>query len=76
MTVPVEGVDGCMQLNLTTGVCTIYRDSRSGKETKNHEWSHCHGWAHAWDRQRQRYEWFPMPEVRKYNFNKEDSHGS
>jgi len=68
VTVPAAGLDGCAALNLTTGICTIYRDRRSGRETKRHEWSHCMGWAHTWDPQKRRYEWFPMPEVRKYDF--------
>ena len=76
VTVPAAGLDGCAALNLTTGICTIYMDRRSGKATKNHEWSHCMGWHHTWDPQRQRYEWFPMAEVRKYNFSKDKSHGS
>ena len=69
VTIPPDGVDGCMALNLTTGVCTIYVESHPDKETLNHEWSHCMGWAHTWDSQKQRYEWFPMDEVRKYNFS-------
>jgi hypothetical protein len=56
-------VDGCMELNLTTKVCHIYMDKKPTRLTVNHEWSHCMGWAHTWDNQRQRYEWFPMPEL-------------
>jgi hypothetical protein len=61
-------VDGCMELNLSTGVCHIWMDKRPNRDTVRHEWSHCMGWAHTWDPQKSRYEWFPMPEVRKYNF--------
>ena len=68
VTVPAEGLDGCMALNLTTGVCTIYVGRMADEATVNHEWSHCMGWAHTWDRQKQRYEWYPMDEVRKYDF--------
>ena len=56
-------VDGCMELNLTTKVCHIWMDKKPNRLTVNHEWSHCMGWAHTWNKQRQRYEWFPMPEV-------------
>ena len=56
-------VDGCMELNLTTKVCHIWMDKKPNRPTVNHEWSHCMGWAHTWDRQKQRYEWFPMPEL-------------
>ena len=58
-----------MALNLSTGVCTIYMGARADKATINHEYSHCMGWHHTWDNQKQRYEWFPMPEVRKYDFS-------
>jgi len=68
VTVPAQGLDGCMALNLTKGTCDIYIGMRADRATINHEWSHCMGWAHTWDPQKQRYEWFPMPEVRKYNF--------
>ena len=61
-------VDGCMELNLTTGVCHIWMDKKPNRDTVRHEWSHCMGWAHTWDSQKSRYEWFPMPEARKYNF--------
>jgi hypothetical protein len=56
-------VDGCMELNLTTKVCHIWMDKKPDRATVNHEWSHCMGWAHTWDHQKQRYEWFPMPEL-------------
>ena len=67
--VPVEGVDGCMALNLSTGVCTIYLDKKADRDTVRHERSHCNGWHHTWDPQKHRYEWFPMPEVLKYDFS-------
>ena len=69
VTVPAVGLDGCMTLNLTTGVCTIYVGTHPDKATLNHEWSHCMGWAHTWSKLHQRYEWFPMPEVLKYDFS-------
>ena len=69
VTVPAAGLDGCAALNLSTGVCTIYINWRTGREVKNHEWSHCMGWHHTWDPQKRRYEWHPMPEVRKYDFS-------
>ena len=56
-------VDGCMELNLTTKVCHIWMGKKPNRLTVNHEWSHCMGWAHTWDPQKKRYEWFPMPEV-------------
>ena len=68
VTVPAQGLDGCAALNLSTGVCTIYMERHPSRETVRHEWSHCMGWAHTWDPQKQRYEWFPMPEVLKYDF--------
>ena len=64
--VPVDGVDGCMQLNITTGVCTIYVGFKADLATRNHEMSHCHGWQHTWNRLTHRYEWFPMPELEMY----------
>ena len=73
--VSMGNVDACMELNLTTGICTIWYDHHAGRETKNHERSHCNGWAHTYNRQRQRYEWYPMDEVRKYNFAKEGTDG-
>ena len=76
VTVPAEGVDGCMALNLTTGICTIYLERQPSKEAVRHEWSHCMGWAHTWDPQKGRYEWFPMDEVRKYNFSASKETGS
>lgn len=71
----ILAVDGCMELNLSTGVCHIYTDRSPSRETVNHEWSHCMGWAHNWNPQRRVYEWFPMPEVRKYDFTKEGETG-
>jgi hypothetical protein len=62
-------VDACMELNLSTGVCTIWYDRRADRETRNHERSHCNGWAHTWDPQKRKYRWFPMDEVRKYDFS-------
>ena len=38
-------VDACMELNFTTGVCNIYFGWRPDKATRNHERSHCNGWA-------------------------------
>jgi len=73
VTVPADGVDGCMALNLTTGICTIYLERQPSKEAVRHEWSHCMGWAHTWDPKRGRYEWFPMREVLKYNFKEAGS---
>ena len=61
--------DACMELNLTTGVCTIWYDKYADRETRNHERSHCNGWAHTWDPQKRKYRWFPMDEVRKYDFS-------
>ena len=68
VTVPAQGIDGCAALNLTTGVCTIYLELHPSREAVRHEWSHCMGWHHTWDPQKRRYEWFPMPEVLKYDF--------
>lgn len=59
----VAKVDACMELNLTTGVCTIWFDKNPSKEEINHEYSHCNGWQHTWNSRTRRYEWFPMPEV-------------
>ena len=59
----ILSVDGCMELNLTTGVCHIWMDKHPEKATVNHEISHCNGWQHTWNSQTRRYEWFPMPEV-------------
>ena len=73
VTVPADGLDGCMALNLSTGICTIYLESKPSKEAVRHEWSHCMGWAHTWDPQKGRYEWFPMDEVRKYDFKEAGS---
>ena len=68
VTVPAQGLDGCAALNLTTGVCTIYLELHPSRAAVRHEWSHCMGWHHTWDPQKRRYEWFPMPEVLKYDF--------
>ena len=65
----VLDVDACMELNLTTGVCTIWYDRRADRETRNPERSHCNGWANTWDPQKRKYRWFPMDEVRKYDFS-------
>ena len=61
--VKTSNVDACMELNFTTGVCNIYYGWRPDKATRNHERSHCNGWAHTYSRQRQQYEWYPMPEA-------------
>lgn len=55
-----------MELNLSTGICTIWFGRRPGSATRNHERSHCNGWRHTW--RNGHYRWFPMPEVLKYDF--------
>jgi hypothetical protein len=62
-----DGVDGCMELNITTGICNVYLPPRASTEVRNHEYSHCNGWAHSWNHRTQRYEWYPMPEVEMYS---------
>ena len=60
-----DGVDACMELNLTTRTCTIYYPKNPSKEVWLHEQAHCRGWEH-----RRRfmgfdvhYLWSPMREL-------------
>ena len=61
--VKVHGVDACMELNFTTGVCNIYFPRNPNRETRLHERNHCRGWAHKQARWGQEYQWFIMPEA-------------
>jgi len=60
-----DGVDACMELNLTTGVCHIYYPARPDRETYLHEQNHCRGWKHG-HRSFGTYRWRPMPEALHY----------
>ena len=43
----IEGVDACMELNLTARTCTIWFPLSPSKETRLHERNHCRGWGHT-----------------------------
>ena len=61
----VDGVEACMELNLTTRTCVIWFPQSPSKETKLHEQNHCRGWGHS---ERYRggkvfYSWSPFVEL-------------
>ena len=43
----IEGIEACMELNLTKGTCVIWFPLSPSKETRLHERNHCRGWGHT-----------------------------
>ena len=61
----VEGIEACMELNITKRTCVIWLPRSPSKETRLHEQNHCRGWGHS---ERSRggkvfYSWSPFSEL-------------
>ena len=61
----IDGVEACMELNLTKRTCVIWYPLSPSKETRLHEQNHCRGWAHTSKTRggKVRYSWSPMAEL-------------
>ena len=61
----IDGVEACMELNLTKRTCVIWYPMHPSRETRFHEQNHCRGWAHTIRRRGGEifYDWSPMSQL-------------